>query len=102
MITISSGLCIAIIGTIFLPFKKKEIIDDLDSLDSLSIKELEEIVNQQSFLSSLIEKIPNLSIKSKWIKKYLKIKKSFNKVYRYIWVKAQPKCKQEAPSFISY
>ncbi len=102
MITTSSGLCIAIIGTIFLPFKKKEIIDDLDSLDSLSIKELEEIVNQQSFLSSLIEKIPNLSIKSKWIKKYLKIKKSFNKVYRYIWVKVQPKCKQEAPSFISY
>lgn len=102
MITTSSGLCVAIFGTIFLPLKKSEKLDDYESIEDLTIEQLEEIVLQQTVLQKLINNIPQIKIKSKWIKRYLKIKKSFNKVYKNVWTKVQPECKQENPSFISY
>jgi len=82
MITTSSGLCVAIFGTIFLPLKKPEKLDDYESLDDLTVKELEEIVSQQTILQKTISNIPQITIESKWIKKYLKYKKYFNKIYK--------------------
>ena len=102
MITTSSGLCVAIFGTIFLPLKKPEKLDDYESLDDLTVEQLEEIVSQQTILQKAINNMPQITIKSKWIKKYLKLKKSFNKAYKNVWTKVQPECKQERPSFISY
>tara|TARA_R100000234_G_scaffold57644_1_gene34843 strand:+ start:701 stop:1267 length:567 start_codon:yes stop_codon:yes gene_type:complete len=102
MITTSSGLCVAIFGTIFLPLKKPEKLDNYESFDDLTIEQLEEIVSQKTFVQKLIKNIPQITIKSKWIKKYLKLKKSFNKAYKNVWIKVQPECKQERPSFISF
>ena len=102
MITTSSGLCVAIFGTIFLPLKKPEKLDNYESFDDLTVEQLEEIVSQQTFVQKLIKNIPQITIKSKWIKKYLKLKKSFNKAYKNVWTKVQPECKQERPSFISF
>lgn len=102
MITTSSGLCVAIFGTIFLPLKKPEKLDDYESLDDLTVEQLEEIVSQQTILQKVINNMPQITIKSKWIKKYLRLKKSFNKAYKNVWTKVQPECKQERPSFISY
>ena len=47
MITTSSGLCVAIFGTIFLPLKKQANSSDETYLDSLSIEELEKITSPQ-------------------------------------------------------
>tara|TARA_S200002703_G_scaffold89762_1_gene77405 strand:- start:54 stop:539 length:486 start_codon:yes stop_codon:yes gene_type:complete len=48
MITTSSGLCVAIFGTIFLPLKKSEELYDYESLNDLSVEQLEEIVQNQN------------------------------------------------------
>lgn len=48
MITTSSGLCVAIFGTIFLPLKKPEKLDDYESLDDLSAEQLEQIIQNQN------------------------------------------------------
>ena len=62
MITTSSGLCVAIFGTIFLPLKKSEELDDYESLNDLSVEQLEEIIqNQNKKLSDRI-KIPKIKI----------------------------------------
>jgi len=62
MITTSSGLCVAIFGTIFLPLKKSEELDDYESLNDLSVEQLEEIVqNQNKKLFDRI-KIPKIKI----------------------------------------
>ena len=62
MITTSSGLCVAIFGTIFLPLKKSEELDDYESLNDLSVEQLEEIVQNQN--KKLFEriKIPKIKI----------------------------------------
>jgi len=41
MITTSSGLCVAIFGTIFLPLKKPEKLDDYESVDNLTVEQLD-------------------------------------------------------------
>tara|TARA_X000001382_G_scaffold18870_1_gene11541 strand:+ start:116 stop:601 length:486 start_codon:yes stop_codon:yes gene_type:complete len=62
MITTSSGLCVAIFGTIFLPLKKSEESDDYESLNDLSVEQLEEIIqNQNKKLFDRI-KIPEIKI----------------------------------------
>jgi|TARA_E500000331_G_scaffold356419_1_gene414721 hypothetical protein len=62
MITTSSGLCVAIFGTIFLPLKKSEELDDYESLNDLSVEQLEEIIqNQNKKLFDRI-KIPEIKI----------------------------------------
>ena len=62
MITTSSGLCVAIFGTIFLPLKKSEELDDYESLNDLSVEQLEEIIqNQNKKLFDRI-KIPKIKI----------------------------------------
>ena len=48
MITTSSGLCVAIFGTIFLPLKKPEKLDDYESLDDLSAEQLEQVIQNQN------------------------------------------------------
>ena len=70
MITTSSGLCVAIFGTIFLPLKKSEELDDYESLNDLSVEQLEEIVqNQNKKLFDRIKipkiKIPKINTSSK-------------------------------------
>jgi len=62
MITTSSGLCVAIFGTIFLPLKKSEDLYDYESLNDLSVEQLEEIVQNQN--KKLFEriKIPKIKI----------------------------------------
>ena len=70
MITTSSGLCVAIFGTIFLPLKKSEELDDYESLNDLSVEQLEEIIqNQNKKLSDRIKipkiKIPKINTSSK-------------------------------------
>jgi len=102
MITTSSGLCVAIFGTIFLPLKKPEKLDDYESFDDLTVEQLEAIVSQQTVLQKLLSNLPHVNVRSKWVRKYLKFKKSFNKAYQNVWTKVQPECKQERPSFISY
>ena len=78
-----------------LPLKKPEKLDDYESLDDLTVEQLEEIVSQQTILQKVINNMPQITIKSKWIKKYLRLKKSFNKAYKNVWIKVQPECKQE-------
>ena len=43
MITTSSGLCVTIFGTMVLPLKKDEKLEESYDLEGLSIKELEKI-----------------------------------------------------------
>ena len=79
--------------------KNPEKLDDYESLDDLTVEQLEEIVSEQTILQKVINNMPQITIKSKWIKKYLRLKKSFNKAYKNVWTKVQPECKQERPSF---
>ena len=71
MITTSSGLCVAIFGTIFLPLKKSEKLDDYESLDDLTIEHLEQVIqNQNKNFSDRIKlpkfKLPKISIPPKY------------------------------------
>lgn len=71
MITTSSGLCVAIFGTIFLPLKKQVNLNDEIYLDSLSIEELEKITSPQkkTFINKVKLpkfKLPKLNIPSKY------------------------------------
>lgn len=71
MITTSSGLCVAIFGTIFLPLKKQANSSDETYLDSLSIEELEKITSPQkkTFINKVKLpkfKLPKLNIPSKY------------------------------------
>lgn len=71
MITTSSGLCVAIFGTIFLPLKKQANSSDETCLDSLSIEELEKITSPQkkTFINKVKLpkfKLPKLNIPPKY------------------------------------
>lgn len=71
MITTSSGLCVAIFGTIFLPLKKQVDLNDEPYLDSLTIEELEKITSAQkkTFINKVKLpkfKLPKLNIPSKY------------------------------------
>ena len=74
MITTSSGLCVAIFGTMFLPLKKDEKLEESGDLEGLSIEELEKITFRDD--SNLIDKIkaikfklPKIKIPYKWKKR---------------------------------
>jgi len=77
MITTSSGLCVAIFGTIFLPLKKSD-DSEAELPADLSIEQLECIVEKQrsTLWSRILNKLPK--------------------------IKLQPKGKIEGPSYISY
>ena len=71
MITTSSGLCVAIFGTIFLPLKKQVDLNDEPHLDSLTIEELEKITSPQkkTFINEVKLpkfKLPKLNIPPKY------------------------------------
>jgi len=73
MITTSSGLCVAIFGTMFLPLKKDEKLEESGDLEGLSIEELEKMTFRDG--SNLIDKIkaikfklPKIKIPYKWKK----------------------------------
>lgn len=71
MITTSSGLCVAIFGTIFLPLKKQVDLNDEPHLDSLTIEELEKITSSQkkTFINKVKLpkfKLPKLNIPPKY------------------------------------
>lgn len=71
MITTSSGLCVAIFGTIFLPLKKQVDLNDEPHLDSLTIEELEKITSPQkkTFINKVKLpkfKLPKLNIPPKY------------------------------------
>jgi flagellar motor component MotA len=66
MITTSSGLCVAIFGTIFLPLKKTD--DSVEVLpNDLTIEQLEDIVKYQNknLYDRIVDKLPKVSFKKK-------------------------------------
>lgn len=66
MITTSSGLCVAIFGTIFLPLKKTD--DSVEVLpNDLTIEQLEDIVKYQNknLYDRIVDKLPKVSLKKK-------------------------------------
>ena len=103
MITTSSGLCVAIFGTIFLPLKKYD-EKEAELPDDLTVEQLESILEKQrsTLLSRIVNRIPKIKLKRKNVIRYGKIKRRVYKTYRKVWVKLQPKCKIEGPSYISY
>lgn len=103
MITTSSGLCVAIFGTIFLPLKKSN-DKGVELPDDLSVEELETIIKKQqsTLLSRIANKLLKIKLKRKNVIRYGRIKKLICKTYHKVWVKLQPKGKIEGPSYISY
>ena len=74
MITTSSGLCVTIFGTMFLPLKKEEKLEESCNLEGLSIEELEKMTFRDD--SNLVDKIkaikfklPKIKIPYKWKKR---------------------------------
>jgi len=103
MITTSSGLCVAIFGTIFLPLKKYD-EKEAELPDDLTVEQLESIIDKQrdTLLSRIVNRLPKIKLKRKNVIRYGKIKRRVYKTYRKVWAKLQPKCKIEGPSYISY
>ena len=64
MITTSSGLCVAIFGTIFLPLKKSD-DSEAELPADLSIEQLECIVEKQrsTLWSRILNKLPKIKLK---------------------------------------
>lgn len=99
MITTSSGLCVAIFGTIFLPLKKSD-DKEVELSDNLTVEQLEAIVESQQNRKL---KLPDLKISRKNMIKIVKARKALRNAYHNIWLKLQPKCKFEStPEFIEY
>ena len=63
MITTSSGLCVAIFGTIFLPLKKYD-EKEAELPDDLTVEQLESIIDKQrdTLLSRIVNRIPKIKL----------------------------------------
>jgi|TARA_S200002703_G_C3798930_1_gene246849 hypothetical protein len=98
MITTSSGLCVAIFGTIFMPLKKDDDVE-IKLSDNLTVEQLEAIIAQQRS-NPFNRTISNLhNLKRKNLIRYHIFKKRLYRVCRYVMIKLKSKSKLENTSY---